>query len=678
MITPLSRDSWKRIDEYRLLGSLGSGGFGQVFVARSDSRPRELVALKVLFDRYSNDPQFRRRFAKEIRTMAAISSEYVPRVIKYDEHQGRPWYASELVRGPTLHAVVSRRGPLPVDAVWQLGLGIVSALEDIHRVGAHRDLKPGNVLLVPEGPKVIDFGVAHLADEEHGVSSQVQIGAVGYSAPEQQLSLKDAGREADIYSLGATLLFAATGHAAYAIWAEGLSEHPNLTGLPSSLFGVISSCLYKEKQARPLLADLRTRFTAQARGAATGSRLFSAVLPAGATDVIREWRDELEAVIAGDVATSHREADAGGHDRQPTSRLTDTPTRLLEERRQRSRTLIYPGTTPPPIVAPAAQNVRWQQVFGDWVRAPVAVAYRVAVAGSLDGTLACLDAESGAVISSLSLGAAIRWVAVLPGGERACAADADGGVHIIDLRTGEPMRLFSAPCSIEGTPVEVDSQLYTVSGSGDIYEIDSYSGDWRHLYDLREPALGALAAGYGLLFAVGARMIWAIDVASRQVRWQIPSPGQIYASPIAVAGRLYLAGADGVLRSIGVPTGDGPEQVAIGAPVHKAIVGDANLDLLYVPGADGQLRAFDISGPHATRPALAWQRGVGEEIGGITLADGIVHCTVDGTVTGLEGSDGKRRYRVPIGGMLTAAPTPYRQSVYVGALDGAVSCVTVN
>jgi outer membrane protein assembly factor BamB len=354
------------------------------------------------------------------------------------------------------------------------------------------------------------------------------------------------------------------------------------------------------------------------------------------------------------------------------------PTQLLEERRQHSRTLIYPGTAPPPIIAPAARNVRWQQAFGDWVRAPVAVAYRAAVAGSLDGTVACLDAESGAVISSLSLGAAIRWVAVLPGGERGCAADAEGGVHLIDLRSGEPLRLFSAPGSIEGTPVEVGGQLYTVSGGGDIYEIDSYSGDWRHLYDLKEPALGGLAAGYGLLFAVGARGISAIDIASRELRWHLHSPGHIYARPLAVAGRLYFAGADGVLRSIGVATGDGLEQVAIGAPAHKAIAGDANLDLLYVPGADGQLRAFDISGAHAIRPTLVWQRGVGEEIGGVTFADGIIHCTVDGTVTGLEGNDGNRRYRVPIGGMLTAAPTPYGQSVYVGGLDGAVSCVSLN
>jgi outer membrane protein assembly factor BamB len=218
-----------------------------------------------------------------------------------------------------------------------------------------------------------------------------------------------------------------------------------------------------------------------------------------------------------------------------------------------------------------------------------------------------------------------------------------------------------------------------VSGSGLVYEIDIYSGDSKLLHDMGEPALGALAEAHGLLFVSGIKGILAIDIASGKPRGLIPSMARVYSAPAAAAGRLYFAGTDGVLCSVSVDAGQGQERVEIGAPVHKAIALDTSLELLYVAGADGQVRAFDISGRHAIRPAPLWRQRVGEEIGGISAVDGIAHCTVDGTVTGLDGNDhGKQRYRVPIGGMLTAAPTRYRQWVYVGGLDGGVSCLTMS
>lgn len=675
----MDRNSRRRVDEYRLLGFLGKGGFGEVYVARSDSRPRELVALKVLRPDRSNDSHFRRRFEREIRAMEEVSRVYedLPWLIRHGEHQGQLWYATELVYGPTLHAVVHRCGRLPVETVRHLGLGIIGALEAIHRSTVHRDLKPGNVLLVPDGPRVIDFGLAHLVGEDHGSSSVTAMGALGYAPPEQLASLGDAGKEADIYALGATLLFAATGHAAYTDLAEGLRGNVNLADLPDALFGVIHGCLHQDKKARPSLATLRQAFAARAAGPA-GPRAFGTVLPARAVDVIREWREQLEQVIR-QAGPADQEAPGAGN-RSHTRPMVDTATRLLNERRQPNRTLIYPGTAPPPMVASGARNVRWQQAFGDWVRAPVAVAHRAVVAGSIDGTVACLDAESGEVISSLSLGGAVRWVTILPGGERAFAAAGDGGVHDIELRTGAISgTLFNAPHGIEGTPVEADGQLYTVSGSGLVYEIDVFSGDSKLLHDMGEPAFGALAAAYGLLFVSGVKGILAIHIASGRPRGLVPSTARVYSAPAAAAGRLYFAGTDGVLCSVNAETGQGQERVEIGAPVHKAIALDTSLELLYVAGADGHVRAFDISGRNAIRPAPLWQQRVGEEIGGITAADGIAHCTVDGAVTGLDGNhNGKQRYRVPLGGILTAAPTRYGQWIYVGGLDGGVSCLTMN
>src|SRR5271165_1205118 len=147
MVGPRGPNDPAQVGDYIILGRLGVGGFGAVYVAHPAGKPEELVAVKVLNLGYSERAEFRKRFLeREIPGMVRVRSPYVPKVIGHSGDSSPLWFATELVRGPSLHTVVQRCGPLPEPSVWHLGLGIAEALEAIHRAElVHRDLKPGNV-----------------------------------------------------------------------------------------------------------------------------------------------------------------------------------------------------------------------------------------------------------------------------------------------------------------------------------------------------------------------------------------------------------------------------------------------------------------------------------------------------------------------------------------------------
>ena len=168
MIEPRGIDDPEQVGTFRVIGRLGAGGFGTVYVAESREHPDELVALKIMQSSLAEDRDFRDRFAKEIRAIERVYSPYVPRLESYDVRNRTLWLATGLVRGPSLYQVVRRSGPLPERTVWSLALGIARGLYDIHDAKlVHRDLKPGNVLLVADGPRIIDFGLAHLTEADH-------------------------------------------------------------------------------------------------------------------------------------------------------------------------------------------------------------------------------------------------------------------------------------------------------------------------------------------------------------------------------------------------------------------------------------------------------------------------------------------------------------------------------
>ncbi|MCX4986747.1 protein kinase [Streptomyces sp. NBC_00572] len=271
---PLQEQDPDRVADYRLLGRLGEGGMGVVYLARS---PRgRMVAVKTIRAELAAAPDFRRRFAKETAVAQQVGGDWTAAVLASDPEAALPWVATAYVAGPTLQQVVAEQdGPLPEHSVRGLASGLCRALGDIHAAGlVHRDLKPSNVMVTIDGPKVIDFGIARALNSTTGglTSTGVVIGSPGFMSPEQ-IRGERLTAASDIFSLGTVLAFAASGRLpfdvaegqAHALMYRVVHEPPDLTGVPEPLRELTAACLAKDPAARPTLAELRERHDTQYR-----------------------------------------------------------------------------------------------------------------------------------------------------------------------------------------------------------------------------------------------------------------------------------------------------------------------------------------------------------------------------------------------------------------------------
>nr|WP_206442498.1 PQQ-binding-like beta-propeller repeat protein [Streptomyces boncukensis] len=254
----------RRIGPFEVLGRLGAGGMGLVYLARSASGRR--VAIKTVRTELAEDQLFRVRFTREVEAARAVSGFYTAAVVDADPRAAVPWLATAYVPAPSLEEIVSDCGPLPVQAVRWLAAGVAEALQSIHGAGlVHRDLKPSNVLVVEDGPRVIDFGIASGVSNTRLTMTNVAVGTPAYMSPEQARDSRSVTGASDIFSLASTLVFAATGHAPFhgANPVETvfmlLREGPDLEGLPEELRGLIESCMRMAAEERPSPADLQSQ-----------------------------------------------------------------------------------------------------------------------------------------------------------------------------------------------------------------------------------------------------------------------------------------------------------------------------------------------------------------------------------------------------------------------------------
>ncbi|GGJ65346.1 hypothetical protein GCM10010121_089940 [Streptomyces brasiliensis] len=262
------------IADYRLLGRLGEGGMGVVYLARS-SRGR-MVAVKSIRAELAAVADFRTRFANEITVARQVGGDWTAAVLDADPHAERPWVATAYIPGPTLADVVNQHGPLPERSVRGLASGLCGALADIHTAGlVHRDLKPSNIMITIDGPKVIDFGIVRALDDPTSgglTSTGLIVGTPGFMAPEH-IRGERLTQACDIFSLGAVLAFAACGHMAFeasqgqahAVMYRVVHEEPDLTGVPEPLLPLIQDCLAKDPATRPSLDTLQAREETQYR-----------------------------------------------------------------------------------------------------------------------------------------------------------------------------------------------------------------------------------------------------------------------------------------------------------------------------------------------------------------------------------------------------------------------------
>ncbi|MFF8508861.1 bifunctional serine/threonine-protein kinase/ABC transporter substrate-binding protein [Streptomyces sp. NPDC015492] len=261
---PLRKADPSTLAGYRLLGRLGAGGMGVVYLARTAGGA--LAALKLIRAEHAADPGFRERFRREARAAERITGRWVVRVLGADPEAREPWLATEYVPGPSLAEAVALHGALPEATVRALGARLASALADMHGAGlVHRDVKPGNVLLALDGPRLIDFGIARSAGATALTATDAMIGTPGFLAPEQARAAGsgEVGPASDVFSLGCVLAYTLTGERPFgtggvaAVVYRTVHEAPALDGVPAALLPLVAACLAKDPADRPAAAEVR-------------------------------------------------------------------------------------------------------------------------------------------------------------------------------------------------------------------------------------------------------------------------------------------------------------------------------------------------------------------------------------------------------------------------------------
>ena len=262
------------IGGYRLVTLLGSGGMGDVYFGVSPTA--DPVAVKVIKPHLVDGHQIRERFAGEVESLKMVFGSRVARLEDADPFGDPAWLAVEYIPGLTLKEFVEAREPLSAALGAMAGAMLASGLDKVHQGGLlHRDLKPQNIILGPTGPVLIDFGLAVLTEREHELTETgVPVGTPAYMAPEQARGDKELSPATDIYGLGATLVFALTGHTPYpGVKHHALLHHiadpnhlPDLTGVPVELETLVGAMLAFDPGARPDLSTVAARLLKVATG----------------------------------------------------------------------------------------------------------------------------------------------------------------------------------------------------------------------------------------------------------------------------------------------------------------------------------------------------------------------------------------------------------------------------
>lgn len=512
----LTQHDPRRIGPFEVLGRLGAGGMGLVYLARSASGRR--VAIKTVRTELAEDQLFRVRFTREVEAARAVSGFYTAAVVDADPRAAVPWLATAYVPAPSLEEIVNECGPMPAQAVRWLAAGIAEALQSIHGAGlVHRDLKPSNVLVVEDGPRVIDFGIASGVSNTRLTMTNVAVGTPAYMSPEQARDSRSVTGASDVFSLGSTLVFAATGHAPFhgANPVETvfmlLREGPDLEGLPDELRPLIESCMQMEAVRRPTPEDLQAQLAPHLFSSGSDdSGTASAWLPSRATAMIEQRR--------------------GGRPSAPP------PVQRSAE-----------PAPPIPQAPPSRQGGDWDSAWrggndprgGQAAPAPVgshAPAGPVRLPGSkvpIGPGPRVADASRAAVAAA---GPATGWIrppGALNGSEPASHA------AVPPPPVGAPVPPPSSPQDgapghwrpwrfrmsndVWGTPVVDGGLLYVTSF--EVHALDVGSG--RRQFKTKDVAW-AMAVAQGRIHASDGPTLYALDATSGQERWRLQTDAWVY------------------------------------------------------------------------------------------------------------------------------------------------------
>lgn len=242
---PLGPDDPREIGQFTIIGLLGTGGMGEVYLGTTGA---DYVAVKRVRPRLVTGERFKR----EVGILFRVPVGVAPSVLATDGTVSRPWFAAEYVPGLTVDEAVRLHGPLPAETLWLLLAEAAAQLHKVHEIGiVHRDLKPANVMLVRDGVKLIDFGIARAADQARLTRSGGSYGTRGFTAPEQEAGDENVASPADVYALGALMLYAASGRTPGVV-----PDVEAMRAVDADLANLIESCFAEQPDARPTAAAL--------------------------------------------------------------------------------------------------------------------------------------------------------------------------------------------------------------------------------------------------------------------------------------------------------------------------------------------------------------------------------------------------------------------------------------
>jgi outer membrane protein assembly factor BamB len=579
----------RRFGTYQVLARLGSGSMGQVFLGRSAGG--RMVAIKVVHPALAGDRDFRARFAHEVAAARAVSGAFTAPVIDADPDAPSPWLVTTYLPGYSLREVVERSGPLPPWSVRSLGAGLAEALIGIHRAGVlHRDLKPSNVLLTPDGPRVIDFGIARAAEVSAVTRTGASIGSPGYMPPEQATGA-ETGPSADVFSLGAVLTFAATGHgpfgegAMHELMYRVVHQPPWLDGIADpDLYALIASCLEKDPTRRPdaehvlqrlappvppygvgwlpppIAAEITRPIPVPSAGIGRRKVLFGAL---GAVAGV--------GVIAGGAALLTSETKRGANGtwtfKPATGEITGGPAvaggLVFLTASYSAKNLV--------AVDPRTGKQRWaaEGVSSPHAASPlqVVVANNVVYATGASSDFVGLNlANGGSLWNAAGPGGIVADPAPVVAGGLLFAAGGTASAPVLTAYAGGQQKwTFNTGDSVQANPVAAGQMVYIVTGRGTVFGIDlTGQARWRKtLASDAEPLLHVEATPVlsgGMLYVVtDSDVVYAFDAATGEQKWKSNAIEQHNVGPVsmmsAAGGTVYVALDGGPLSAFNAADG---------------------------------------------------------------------------------------------------------------------------
>jgi len=712
---PLSAEDPRTIGEFRLHARLGAGGMGRVYLASSPGG--RAVAVKVVHPHLARDTAFLGRFRREVAAALAVNGGYAVPVVATGPDDDPPWLATAYVPGPSLHEVVSANGPMPQHAVLKLTAGLAEALRVIHDCGlVHRDLKPGNVLLATDGPRVIDFGIARALDGTVLTSAESLLGTPSFMSPEQAQG-RPAGPASDVFSLGGVVYFAATGHYPFgtghpaAMLFRIVHGEPELERMPPGLRDLTAACLAKDPAQRPAPAQLAAALmnvTPPGEDPATFwpapmARLlvdYQARLglgpPAGdaprpATEIDVPSSGWSPAATAQDPGAAQARAAVAALGRAPggyPDRAGDgepTPQTRLDRPSPRAAPPSPPGLGRRRALASLAG-----MAAGGVVVAAFELARPGQAAGSVAGHLANgamrPPPRPGTKIWSALASGPVEAIAV--GDGSVFAGTAQNTVLAVNAATGK-MAWQRATSHAFNTRLAVAGQAVVIADGvdGGLYALDAAHG--QQLWSVKSSGvLGLATAGQAVYAGVAVKTsltggVTALSANGGDVLWTSQFPQSVDTNGgLALAGdTLYVTTQEGEIYAYSTSSGTKRWRISGRGVTFGAAPPVVAGGVLYVSSANSSPKVYAV---HAANGRPIWQKslGVAQFPAYLAAADDVVFAAVTlndqssgqsaGYLSALNAATGQQLWKVRVAGAVSLGPTVAGGTVYTGSNNGVL------